>query len=101
MEEADFKSQKQQTTCRLHHAVAEESEGHWCSIFIIVKYWFTSQMHACPEQSLVQLLQSAAHTEVWSQLQGTHSPTSCTFSQGNNLFPPLQVTIPLPQTEII
>lgn len=68
LEEAGFKSQKEQIMCRLHHAVTEESERHWCSIFIIVKSWFTSQMCACPEQTLAQLLLSAAHMKVCSQL---------------------------------
>lgn len=87
--------------CKLHHAVTEESEGHRCSVFIIVKSWFTSQMSACPEQTLAQLLLSAAHMKGWSQLWGTASPTYCIFIQGKDLFPPLQGSICLPQTPSI
>lgn len=99
MEEADFKSQGQQTTRRLHHAVAEESEGRWCSVFSIVTYWFTSQTRARPEQTFAQLLPSAAHPEVWSH--SPQNPTYCTFIQRTKPFPPLQGTIPLPQTDLL
>lgn len=52
-----------------------------------------------PEQSFAQLLPSAAHTEVWSH--SSQSPTYCTFIQRNKPFPPLQGTIPLPQTDLL
>lgn len=66
MEEADVKSQKQQTAGGRHHTVAEESERNWYSIFII-KHSLTSQAHAWPEKSLAQILPSAAQVEVSSE----------------------------------